>query len=131
LRFEQRMYARVRFLELTAELYDNAFEDFFHSVMCTRYPDYINVRTAGKLGDQGADGLLIYAYTLYACYAPQTFSAATVAKKFHNDLASATTKRKGQFKTFAFVHNDRRGMHPELSSLLIEAGVPRTLEVAR
>jgi hypothetical protein len=115
------MYARVRFLELTTELYDNAFEEFFHSIMCARYPDYFNIRTAGKLGDQGADGLLIHACILYACYAPQTFSAAAVTKKFRNDLAIAVAKRREQFETFAFVHNDRRGVHPKLSSLLREA----------
>ncbi|OKI53085.1 hypothetical protein AMK17_25710 [Streptomyces sp. CB00072] len=57
MRFEQRMYAHIKFLGLMAELYENEFEDFFHRLMCSRYPDFVDVRTAGRLGDMSADGL--------------------------------------------------------------------------
>src|SRR6266498_5612938 len=121
MRFDQRMFARVKFLDLMTDLYENAFETFFHSLMSARYPDFLDVRTAGRLGDQGADGLLLHQNRLYACYAPQTFDAGAVAQKFASDLTKACAKRKGEFGTFVFVHNDRRGMHPQLASLLVEA----------
>lgn len=119
--FEQRMYAHVKFLELMAELYENEFEDFFHRLMCLRYPDFLDVRTAGSLGDRSADGLSLHSRKLYACYAPQTVKPDKIRKKFDGDLSGAVTKRNGEFDTFVFVHNDRRGVHPEVTSLLASA----------
>jgi hypothetical protein len=116
--FEQRMYARLKFLDLMADLDESAFETFFHRVMVTRYPNFVDVRTHGKIGDQGADGLTLQDRKLYACYAPQTVRASAVKAKFKKDLASAIRQRKGQFDTFVFVHNDRRGVHPQVATLL-------------
>ncbi|MFF8432469.1 ABC-three component system protein [Streptomyces sp. NPDC016566] len=121
MRYEQRAYARVKFLELMAELYENEFEDFFHRLMCSRYPDFLDVRTAGSLGDMSADGLTLHSRKLYACYAPQTVKPSKIRKKFNGDLAGALAKRSGQFDTFVFVHNDRRGVHPEVTTMLSEA----------
>jgi hypothetical protein len=120
-RFDQRMYARVKYLDLMTDLYDNSFETFFQSLMCARYSDFLDVKTAGRLGDLGADGLLLYQESLYACYAPQVYDANSIANKFASDFAKACAKRQGEFKKFIFVHNDRRGMHPQLTSMLAEA----------
>lgn len=120
-KFEQRMYARLKFLDLMADLYETAFEDFFHRVMCTRHPTFLDVRTHGNLGDQGADGLTLHSRKLYACYAPQTVNASAVKTKFTKDLSSAIRQRDGQFDIFVFVHNDRRGVHPEVATLLSDA----------
>lgn len=121
MKFEQRMYARLKFLDLMADLYESAFEDFFHRVMVTRYPNFLDVRTHGNLGDQGADGLTLHSRKLYACYAPQTGGASAVKTKFTKDLASAVRQRDGQFDTFVFVHNDRRGIHPQVATMLSTA----------
>ncbi|MFB6654074.1 ABC-three component system protein [Streptomyces microflavus] len=121
MRYEQRAYAHVKFLELMAELYENDFEDFFHRLMCSRYPDFLDVRTAGSLGDMSADGLTLHSRRLYACYAPQTVKPYKIREKFEGDLAGAIAKRSGQFDTFVFVHNDRRGLHPEVTGLLSAA----------
>ncbi|WP_329005792.1 hypothetical protein OHA18_20640 [Kribbella sp. NBC_00709] len=119
--FEQRMYARLLFTQQLADLHGSGFEDFFHKIMCARHPDFLDVRTHGNLGDQGADGLTLHSRKLYACYAPQKFDAAAVKGKFASDLAKATAKRGGQFDTFVFVHNDRWGVHPEIATLLADA----------
>lgn len=89
--------------------------------MCLVDPSFVDVRTAGSLGDVGSDGLLINNRKLYACYAPEVFDVDTadkVAKKFNGDLTKAREKRNGQFDTFVFAHNDMRGMHPVLSAQL-------------
>ncbi|WP_382465448.1 ABC-three component system protein [Streptomyces noursei] len=117
----QRMYAHIKFLDKLAELHGEAFEGFFHDVMCARYPDFIDVRTHGNLGDQGSDGLSLHDEKLYACFAPATFDVARVRKKFHDDLDSALRQRADQFSTFVFVHNDLRGVHPEIATMLAEA----------
>lgn len=119
----QRMYAHIKFREKLVELHGEAFESFFHDLMCARYPDFLDVRTHGNLGDQGSDGLSLHARKLYACYAPRTFDAAKVRKKFHDDLDSALAQRPGQFGTFVFVHNDLGGVHPEVGTMLMEARI--------
>ena len=104
-----------------AELYESAFEEFFQDLMCLRYKDFADVRTAGNLGDLSSDGLTLVSRKLYACYGPRVFDSSRLKKKFRDDLAGAIEKREGEFDTFVFVHNDLRGIHPELTSLLSEA----------
>lgn len=120
--FEEQSFVRaILRRRFDDDLYTNAFERFFQRVMCARYPDFVDVRTHGRLGDIGADGLGLHDGKLYACYAPEIPDAAEVRKKFRSDLEKAIDKRGGQFDTFVFVHNDLRGVHPELSIMLSEA----------
>ncbi len=121
LTFEEQSYVRGMLRRLLDERSGKAFERFFQNLMCARYPDFIDVRTHGNLGDIGADGLGLYDGKLYACYAPEVPDAAAVRTKFNDDLAKAVAKRGDHFDTFVFVHNDLRGVHPELSILLSQA----------
>jgi hypothetical protein len=121
LSFEEQSFVRGILRRQLDELFGNAFERFFQNLMCARYPDFIDVRTHGKLGDIGADGLSLHEGKLYACYAPEVPDAVAVRGKFHDDLAKAIAKRGDQFDTFVFVHNDLRGVHPEISMLLSQA----------
>ncbi|WP_239334036.1 ABC-three component system protein [Frankia sp. CiP3] len=117
--FEEQSFVRAMLRRLLDERSGKAFERFFQDLMCARYPGFIDVRTHGKLGDMGADGLLDG--KLYACYAPEVPDATAVRTKFKKDLAKATAKRGDHFDTFVFVHNDLRGVHPEISILLGQA----------
>lgn len=105
------------------DLHGNAFEAFFHDVMTLCVPSFVEVRTHGNLGDLASDGLDLNEGRLYACYAPETVNAASTVQKFKSDLAGAVEKRSRQFSTFVFVHNDVRGIHPEISVALAEARV--------
>ncbi|MFF0387998.1 hypothetical protein ACFYS8_04795 [Kitasatospora sp. NPDC004615] len=97
------------------------FEKLFHRLMELCDDGYVPVATYGNLGDLGADGLGLGGRRLYACYAPETVDAAHIRSKFRKDLAGALAKRFGQFDTFVFVHNMRRGVDPVISGLLAEA----------
>lgn len=119
--FIERAAATLLLRSKLAELSENAFEEFFHSLMSAAEPSYIPVRTAGPLGDVGADGLLLIGDKLYACYGPQVFDASRVIDKFWSDLNKAKFKRSGQFTTFVFAHNDLRGVHPTVSSEIVSA----------
>ncbi|WP_261569268.1 ABC-three component system protein [Frankia gtarii] len=121
LSFEDQSFVRAMLRRLLDERPGKAFERFFQNLMCARYPDFIDVRTHGNLGDLGADGLSLHDGKLYACYAPEVPDAAAVRTKFNDDLAKAVAKRGGDFETFVFVHNDLRGVHPEISILLSRA----------
>jgi hypothetical protein len=118
---QQRLYAKVIFDAHFAVLHANAFQEFFHKLMQYRYPTFLPVVPYGKLGDQGSDGLSTLDDKLYACYGPESPNVRETTRKFHSDLASAIAKRTGQFSTFVFVHNDRRGMHPQIATEIIDA----------
>jgi hypothetical protein len=116
--FEQRAFAKLTFLNKLSDLAENAFEDFFHNLMAARHSDYVDIRTHGNIGDQGGDGLSLHHGKLYAVYAPQVYDVAKIKTKFASDLKKAKAKRDGEFDTFVFVHNDYRGAHPEMASML-------------
>lgn len=115
------MFVKAAYRELMANLHGDMFEDFFHRLMTARYPDFVQVRTHGNIGDLGADGLRLYGGRLYACYAPEVFDVARVNEKFASDLAKAILKRPDEFSVFVFVYNDVRGLHPEVTRLLVHA----------
>ncbi|MEV5704522.1 ABC-three component system protein [Actinoallomurus sp. NPDC052274] len=103
------------------ELHGQEFEDFFYDLMCARYPSFLDVRTHGNLGDRGSDGLLLSDGKLYACNGPQAVNPSRLKSKIATDVRKAIALRGGEFKTFVFVHNDRRGMLPAVSSALADA----------
>jgi hypothetical protein len=104
--FMERLATRLALTVKFEELYENAFETFFHDLMSVRYKDFGDVRTAGNLGDMGSGGHSFYNGKLYACYAPQVFNKDKLKEKFDGDLAKAKAKRDGQFEIFVFVHNE-------------------------
>ncbi|PPF74917.1 ABC-three component system protein [Pseudoclavibacter sp. Z016] len=103
------------------DLHGNAFQAFFDDLMSLCFPGFLDVRTHGNLGDIASDGLDLHDGKLYACYAPEAVDAGATIRKFKSDLAGAIEKRSGQFTIFVFVHNDVRGVHPEISESLAEA----------
>ncbi|MEU9849917.1 ABC-three component system protein [Streptomyces sp. NPDC047985] len=119
----QMQYAQSKFRSLIEGSFGNEFEKLFHRVMELRHEDYVPIRTAGSIGDLGGDGLRTVGRRLYACYAPETFNVSEVRGKFRSDVESAIIQRPEQFDIFVFVHNDQRGgIHPVISGLLMEAG---------
>ena len=118
---QQQLYAKVVFEAQFSALYEDAFQDYFQKLMQYRYPTFLPVRTHGNLGDEGSDGLCAFQDKLYACYGPQTHDDYATTIKFRGDLAKAIAKRSGQFSTFVFVHNDRRGMHPRVATEIVGA----------
>jgi hypothetical protein len=119
--FIQRIAARLLLTAKFDELYEDEFETFFHDLMSVRYGDFVDVRTSGNIGDLGSDGLSLHSRKLYACYGPQVFNESNLKTKLEGDLRKAKAKREGQFDTFVFVHNDRRGVHPKVSVILTGA----------
>jgi hypothetical protein len=88
--------------------------------MAARHDGYLDVATHGNLGDLGADGLRLHERRLYACNGPEVDEPAEVGAKVKKDFAKAAEKRGGHFDTFVFVHNNRRGVHPQVSRALAD-----------
>jgi hypothetical protein len=116
--YSERMALRPVLWQVLFDRTGNAFETLFHDIMTLCVPGFVDVRTHGKLGDQGSDGLSLHDGKLYACYAPESPDAAKTIAKLRSDAKSALAQRAGQFKTFVFVHNDVRGVHPEIATEL-------------
>jgi hypothetical protein len=119
----ERVFVRDMLSAKLNEVYGNGLEEFFLDLMCMRDPGFFDIRTRGSLGDRGADGLIITGGNLFACYGPQTVDEKEITKKIKGDLASAQRHREGAFGTFTFVHSDRRGMDPLVSTALSNARV--------
>ncbi|MFD6096491.1 ABC-three component system protein [Nocardiopsis flavescens] len=109
----QRHCARTMLGDTIRNLHGEGFEDFFHRLMQLGDPGFFPVRTVQ--GDLGADGLTISDRKLYACYGPQVANEAEVRRKFRGDLAKAVANRGGDFDIFVFVHNNLRGVGPEVT----------------
>ncbi|MFE1397237.1 ABC-three component system protein [Nocardiopsis dassonvillei] len=102
-----------------SSVHGEEFESFFHRIMELGDPSFFPVRT--RQGDLGADGLVISGRKLYACYGQQVVDHTAVRRKFRSDLTSAVANRRGEFDTFVFVHNDLRGVLPEVTQEIARA----------
>ncbi|MGY4767545.1 ABC-three component system protein [Kribbella sp. CWNU-51] len=125
--FYERLAARFLLTAKFAELNGEQFETFFQDLMAARHEDFLDVRTAGSLGDLGSDGISLYSGKLYACYGPKTLDEKKVSSKFAEDLAKAKAKRPGEFEIFVFVHNDLRGVHPKVAGMIAKVNASDTL----
>lgn len=119
--FSERNFIRHMLRTKLGDLSGMSFQRFFQDLMCARYPDFLDVRPHGSLGDFGSDGLSLHGGKLYACYGQETANPAAIRPKFRSDLESALRKWSGQFETFVFVHNDLRGVRPEVGRMLTDA----------
>ncbi len=118
--FDERMALRPVLWAVLHERTGNSFESLFQDIMSLIVPGFADVRTHGRIGDQGSDGLSLHDNKLYACYAPEVPNANATISKLNSDVDSAIRQRFGQFSTFVFVHNDTRGVHPEIAGRLAE-----------
>lgn len=115
----RREFARPKLGNKLATLHGQSFEDFFHQLMELADPGFFPVRTSQ--GDLGADGMAVSGRKLYACYGPRVFEPSKVRDKFRGDLVKAVEHRDGDFDSFVFVHNELRGVSPEVTKEISEA----------
>lgn len=115
----KRQLARTMLKDKLSRVHGEEFESFFHQVMELGDPGFFPVRT--RQGDLGADGLVVSDRKLYACYGPRVVDPAAIRRKFRGDLASAVSHRGTEFDTFVFVHNDLRGVLPEVTQEIARA----------
>lgn len=114
MKLQARIAVRPLLLSKVQSLTGEEFQKFFSHVMSLSIPGFINVRTHGNLGDESTDGFSLCDGKLYACYAPEVFRSENTVAKLQSDLKGARAKHSGQFSSFVFVHNDLRGIHPDI-----------------
>ena len=92
------------------------FQDWFAELASHAYgADFELIRPYGKEGDWKCDGRLPHSGIYFQCYAPQTHSSEAVTKKIGTDLAGAIEKWGDRVKVWVLVHNDRRGVPPQVA----------------
>jgi hypothetical protein len=108
----------------------DAFQDFFAEIMEKGYPggDFVRVRPWGSVGDRKNDGYVRSRRMLFQVYAPNEMSAAKAKDKIEEDFRGALVHWKKFFDHWVFVHNDRKGLSPEIATTLlslneVQAGV--------
>jgi len=112
LKFENQ-YLRAdgdRFQELFATVMERAHRD-----------DFVRVQPWGKKGDMKCDGFLNSERKVFACYGPKEFSPmARALKKIGDDHHGALKNWKKYLSAWTFVHNEHRGLPPEILQLLLD-----------
>ena len=105
------------FLKKTA----TEFQDFFSEIMEKCHPgDFQRVRPWGNVGDRKNDGYLASQKILFQVYAPNEMEASKAIAKMDEDYREAMPYWEKYFTTWAFVHNSRSGLGPDVSRKILD-----------
>lgn len=105
----------LKFKDRIREGAGEEFQDFFSTIMELAFPnDFQRIRPWGRDGDQKNDGFLRSRELLFAVYSPDTETDAKTKAKVTSDFNGALPYWRSHFRVWAFVHNARKGLSPEL-----------------
>lgn len=117
---------KVRLLESRA----GSFQTFFEELMDLRYgADFRKIRPYGKDGDGACDGLVVSTRQLFQVYAPDQIKAANAISKIDHDFERAVNEWGKNFDTWVFVHNDDRGLPPQVEQRLLALNGSKGIQV--
>jgi len=106
--------------EKLREASGTGFQALFDQVMSLRHgTDFRKVRPYGNQGDWACDGILTSQRMLFQAYAPFEMTAAAAIDKIDHDLERAVEKWGAHFDKWVFVHNDSRGLPPQVVEHLL------------
>lgn len=99
----------------------DVFQDLFVSIMERAHrDDFVRVQPWGNKGDMKCDGYLSSRRMVFACYGPKEFDPMRRAlAKIGGDHTGAVKHWKPHMSAWTFVHNDHRGLPPEILQLLL------------
>jgi hypothetical protein len=91
------------------------FQSFFTAVMQRRYPgDFQKVKPYGNQGDKKCDGYQPSCARVYQVYAPEQMNSAITIGKINEDFRGAIRHWQAQMDEWIFVHNQHRGLPPDV-----------------
>ena len=104
------------------------FQSLFTAVMQRRYPsDFQKVKPWGKQGDKKCDGYQPSLDRVFQVYAPEHMVSASAVSKINDDLRGAI--REWQMADWVFVHNQYRGLPPDVVMRLSFLNRCKTVEI--
>src|SRR6266851_1457217 len=96
------------------------FQDFFASIMERGYPsDFQKVKPYGREGDHKCDGYHQSRLRVFQVYAPEQMHAAKTIVKIEEDFTGAVNHWHGKMQSWVFVHNQWRGIPPQVLDKLL------------
>ena len=100
----------------------DVFQELFATIMERAHRhDFVRVQPWGNKGDMKCDGFLASERKVFACYGPKEFSPMPRAlDKIGGDHKGALKNWKKHLTAWTFVHNDHRGLPPEILQLLLD-----------
>ena len=111
----QRAFRRLQFKIAFLEKKGKAFEDWFARLAeFAMGPDFERIRPYGAEGDRKADGRSRSDRTIYQCYAPDAMKQTQLIAKIEDDFTGAVRHWDEWMKRWVLVHNDARGLSPEV-----------------
>jgi hypothetical protein len=100
-----------------------SFQTFFSTLMQLRHPrgDFAPVRPWGKFGDRKNDGYLRSKRQLFQCFGPDEMKPLSkCTTKIKEDFKGALPYWREHFDAWIFVHNDPKGLAPDVLKLLLD-----------
>lgn len=96
-----------------------AFQDLFADLMQNAWPqDFQKVKPYGRTGDMKCDGYWKSRRCVFQCYGPASMKEREVIAKIRRDLDGAVVHWQGRIAEWAFVHNDKEGLSPNVVQVL-------------
>ena len=112
---QQRAFRWLQFKNALLEKKGKAFEEWFARLAeFAMGPDFVRIRPYGAEGDRKADGRSRGDRTIYQCYAPEALKQGPLIAKIEEDFAGAVRHWGDWMERWVFVHNDARGLSPEV-----------------
>lgn len=112
---------------------EKAFQELFRQIMRRAHgSEFAEVRPHGNIGDMSCDGYLRTSRTVFACYAPKSYTdyLKRVLKKVRSDHAGALEHWKAYMAVWSLVHNSDDGLPAPLHQLLEDLrGVDKEIAV--
>ncbi len=80
--------------------------------------DFVVVKPSGVAGDKKCDGYHSSLGRVFQVYAPERLTASKAIAKINEDYTGASANWQDLMKEWVFVHNQHRGLHPDVAILL-------------
>lgn len=94
------------------------FQYLFEQIIKRAKPEFISIRPYGNIGDRKCDGLFVADQHIFQVYAPDELTQQKLIEKIDDDLSCAAAHWQGQMAWWTFVYNVRRGLPPDVPSIL-------------
>jgi hypothetical protein len=94
------------------------FQQLFEKIIKKTSRDFMAIRPYGKIGDRKCDGLFFSRGRVFQVYSPDELTQADLIAKINADFDGALAYWKKEMKQWTFVYNVRRGLPPDIPTIL-------------
>jgi hypothetical protein len=112
--------------------FENAFQDFFTSIMEHRHPgDFQKVKPYGNEGDHKCDGYHESLQRVFQVYAPEAMNVSRTNAKIEQDFQGAIEHWAPALREWVFMHNQWRGVPAQVLEKLLSVNGRKGVKALR